>query len=304
MKEAIEEFDHWRSFNVGDTTVQGYHQDLRSFQVFIRNEELEAISFQDVLDYLRILKESGIRDNTITRRCIALRKFFGFWKLRGLKVVNPSLIPPGRMQRAQPRVATPEEYYKLLAVIPKNGDPHHIRNRALIQLLWDTGMRNGEACSLDISNVDLENRRALIRTEKGKSRPFRSVYWSKGTNKALQCWLHRREKYLQRRYEVTKQDIADPDAVFISLKNQLTGRRITNRGVAELLRVISMRAGLPRTVNAHSLRHHRGRHLRRKGGDNTDVAQALGHTSLLSTFIYTQLDDPEFEKRYKDNFLD
>src|SRR3989338_973188 len=148
FKEAIDQFSGWRKFKVKIQTVRGYDQTLRQFCLFLRNPEIEDININHVMDYLNGMKDMGWDQNSFVGKCMALRKFFEFYRLQGYAVINEELIPIMQAERKLPRVATIEEYKKLIGAIPeKTNDPRHIRNFALINLLWDTGARNGEILS-------------------------------------------------------------------------------------------------------------------------------------------------------------
>src|SRR5207245_4716929 len=116
------------------------------------------------------------------------------------------LIPIPRTEVRIPRVVTDEQYRTLLSIIPVNNDPRHIRNRAIIRLLWDSGARNGELVSLNVSDLDGERMRAVIRTEKSRGRrPFREIFWTPETNENLGRWLEKRKQL----------PLVDREAVFV-----------------------------------------------------------------------------------------
>ncbi len=229
---------------------------------------------------------------------MALKKFFEFCNLRGYRVLNENLIPIPQKQYKIPRVATKEEYKKLLDVIPKNTDPRNIRNEAIIRLLWDTGARNGEIMALDMDDLDLVNNKALIKTEKAKTRrPLREIFWTQETSEAIQKWIERRERF--KRGNVLR----DPNALFISIHNsganKTRGDRFKPSGVCEMLRGYSNKAGLQRPMNAHSMRHYMGRNIIEKGGSNSDVTNILGHSCIESSMVYTMMYGKQAEQRYR-----
>lgn len=163
-------------------------------------------------------------------------------------------------------------------------------------MLWDTSARNGEVLALNVADLDMERRRAVINTEKSKGRrPFRELFWTQPTNDNIWAWLKKRE-HLKKTME-----FKEPDALFLSIcagQYDTTGRRFTIRGVGEMLRRYSNRAKLP-YLNAHSFRHHMGHHIIQSGGSSADVMNILGHASVQSSTIYTMMTDHELEKRYR-----
>jgi len=293
--EAIDKFSSWRSFKVKTLTVKGYHFDLRNFCLYMRNPGLEEVQLDDVLNYLKDLRELGWDENSFMRKCMAFRKFFDFYKRQGMSVIDPELIPIPYKQFKIPRVATVTDYQNLISVVPANtSDPRHIRNMAIIKMLWDTGARNGEIASLNVADLDLENMKAVIHTEKSRGRrPIREIFWTRGTNEAIKSWLKKRVHLLS----IMKH--MDKDAVFISLSTSLAGQRINTKGIGEMLRKYSNKAGLEYTVNAHSFRHHMGHNIIKQGGSSADVSNILGHSSLESSYIYTMMSNKELQDRYK-----
>lgn len=294
MKEAVMEFSNWRQFKVKGNTVKGYDRELRNFCLFLRNPELTKITLNDVMDYLNGIIELGWDPNSLMPRCMALRKFFEYMRLRGFSSLNEELIPIPRKQYKIPRVVDEENYKKLVEIIPaKTNDPRHIRNMAIINLLWDTGARNGELLSINISDVDLEKKKALIRTEKNRgSRPFREIFWTDDTNKTLKKWMDKREAL------GNKVTFKDPEALFLSLVSCQAGQRFSIKGVGEMLRRYANRAGIP-YINAHAFRHHMGHDIIHQGGSTADVMNILGHASVASSSIYTMMTNVELESRYR-----
>jgi integrase/recombinase XerC len=289
FNQAIEKFSDWRRFKVKNQTVRGYDKELRSFCLFLRNPDIEGISLGHVMEYLNGMQELGWSRNSFIPKCMALRKFFEFFKMQGYAVLDQSLIPIPRKEYAVPRVATEEDYRKLLSVIPSNNDPRHIRNRAIIKLLWDSGARNGEVVSLDLGDIDFDRKRAIIKTEKSRGRrPLREIFWTHETNESLGAWVTKRA-ILQKR---------DPNALFLAINAVNVGERFTIKGVGEMLRRYSNRAKMPH-VNPHSFRHHMGHEIVKRGGSAADVMNILGHATLASSSIYTMMADKELEQRYR-----
>src|SRR5207302_8573170 len=121
----------------------------------------------------------GWKHNCFTHTCAYLRNFCRYLRTKGFQVLDDRLIPVPRREFNPPRVASVEEYRAVLSVIPPGPDPRSSRNRAIINLLWDSGARIGEIMSLNLENMDYQRRRAVIRTEKSRGRrPFRDLFWS------------------------------------------------------------------------------------------------------------------------------
>lgn len=290
FKEGIDQFIEWKGISNEASTVRGYAQDLKIFCLLLHNKPVEDITLDDVIGCISDMQEAGWTQAALMRKCMALRKFLEFMRMTGHDTLQKELIPIPKPEFTMPRVATEENYKKILSAIPGHRkDPRHIRNRAIIRLLWDSGMRVGELASLNTDDIDLKAMKGFVRTEKNRgSRPFRPIFWTDATNRCLKLWMAKRD-YLAPPTE---------KALFISCVSWRKGQRLTSKGVAEALRRCSNRANLP-YMNAHSFRHHMGHEIIKKGGSNSDVANILGHASLLSTLTYTQLSSKEVEDRYR-----
>jgi site-specific recombinase XerD len=300
ISEAIQIYMEARSLKRAPDTMQGYYLSLRHFCLWMRDCELESVTDRDPADWLKLQQQLGWDNNTLINRSTALRQFFTYWNKKNPKVLDPWFIEKPKKYYKLPRIATEDVYRKLLAVIPADKRPINRRNRAIVMLLWDTGARVGEICSLDLKDLegshsltvlnrygkDLRLYRAVINSEKSRgTKPFRELYWSHKTQIALERWLVSRKKIK-----------GDSEALFVSASHNHYGRRLTADGVGHTLRECSAGAGLP-NINAHSFRHHRARSIIEGGGTNSDVMNVLGHASLNSSSIYTMMNDRQLARR-------
>lgn len=284
LKEAINQFSIWRKMNVGANTVKGYEIHLRYFCIHIETKygqdiEIEAIKVTDVIEYMNLMLQNGWHQNSMIRHSAAFRKFFEYYALQGYKVLPYTLIPIPRKVCSERRVVSQEEYQKLLTAIDKPFK-RDIRNRLIIQLLYDTGVRVGELVSLDVSSVDPILKRGEVVTEKVRTGiRKRSIFWTDDTNKTLIKWLSVKP---------------ETEALLTSIGNAKNGMRITNKGVEEMLRVLSHKAGIP-VVNPHAFRHRFGHDLAMQNYNNSLISSLMGHSSLMSSFEYTKLSGKELE---------
>lgn len=296
LREAIAEFNEWRRCNnVRVTTVRSYDRELRVLAVYLRNPDLEEVKVHDVIGYLNLLADFGWSANGMIPKISAFKIFFRYHRRMGRTVLDDGLIPKPRKEFTMPKVADEATYRKLLAMIPEDtNDARHIRNAALIRMLWDTGARNGEVLALNLGDIDFAACKATIQTEKSRGqRPIRQIFWTEDTNKYLVRWIRAREKAAK------TMAFHEPGALFVSLKRSMhdtLGKRLTIRGVGELLRRYSIRGKLP-YLNAHSFRHRKAHHIINSNGSNSDVMNVLGHASLESSKIYVYMVGKELEDR-------
>lgn len=289
--DVVNKFVQWKKVDCEQQTAQEQYRMLRQFCIYTRNCSVESVTIDDVVSWFTLMKETKFKQNTLILRASALRNFFDYCRKIGLNVINPELIPIPKREYNKPKVINETSYLKLLAALPKKNLPHVVRNRAMIMMLWDTGMRVGELVALNESDVDKDKRSAKMRTEKSRGRrPFREVFWSEAAHKQLEKWLRVR-KGLNRRW-----GIKNPLPIFQSCNTYKVGQRIDIGGVAVMLRRLSKKAKIP-TVNAHSFRHHKGRHIIESGGSAADVMNILGHASLNSSTVYTALWGKELRER-------
>lgn len=298
LSEAIEKFTKWRAFQVKKGTVTGYNLILRQFCMYVRDCKIQHVRLEDVVGWFEMMTNLNWKHNSFIPKAQALKKFFEFFKRQGLLVLDPGLIPLPSKQYNIPRVATEENYRKLLAAIPRDSnDPRHIRNRAIVMLLWDTGARNGEILALNPEDVDLSRKHAVIKTEKSKGRrPFRELFWTDDTNQALSAWLKKREQL--KKGKMSHMDESLFPCICSAQGLGKSGKRMSIKAVGELLRRYSNKAGIP-YMNAHSFRHHMGHDVITKGGSSSDVMNILGHATLASSSIYTMMTGTELENRYR-----
>jgi len=296
MHEAIQNFSKYRSFEGKGKTVKGYDLMLRQFCLHLRNPHVEDVQIQHIIEYFEGMLILGWDRNSFIPRAIAFRKFFEFLRLQGYRVLHEELVPIPSKEYKMPRVMTEETYHTLLRSIPESNDPRHIRNAALIRMYWDSLSRNSELLSIDIDHLELDKKRVIVQTEKNKgSRPMRHLFWSDDTHKYLMKWLDKRSALCR---EVPFQD---EKALFIGISGDRYGRRLTKRGTGELMRKLSLRAGLPpgTAINIHSIRHSGCRQIIKNGGSSADVMNIAGHASVQSTTIYTLMVGEELQERWQ-----
>ncbi len=302
LHEAIKKFIEYRSFkNSSNKTAIRYESTLRIFCLCMQDPNLEDIEFDHIMWYMQEMERLGWKHNGINLVGLALRKFFEFCHLRNFNIsFNESAIPLKGKRFNIPRVTDYETFKKLLEQIPTNTNhPHHIRNRAILLMLWDTGVRTGELMSLNISDLDMDNRTAIIRTEKSRGRrPIRQIFWTEETHKHLIKWIN---KVTELKSKFT---FADNDALFVSIsksiRQSLRGCRMNPRGVAEVMRVLSNQAGLPYVANAHGIRHSMGRDVVKTLRSNSAVSNILGHSNIESSYVYTMLYGEDLKEQWQE----
>ena len=293
LKEADGNFISWRRIKIPEHKSKSHERELLNLCIYLKNPDLRAITIDDILCYLKDLLEiKKLHPNGIITRTTAIRRFFEYSRKRQWTSLDETLIPIPRPQFSIPRVIDEESYQKLINIIPQSlTDCRHIRNRAIVNLLWDTGARCGEICSLNVDSLDLKNKKAVIRTEKNRgSRPFREIFWTDETNKNIKLWLESRKKL------TSKPFFSGTSSLFITLCGHKPGIRLRVHGVEEMLRVYCNAADIP-YYNPHAYRHHKGHQIGQTTGSAIDAMNILGHASLKSVSPYVATRGAELEKR-------
>lgn len=307
IQEAFDQFVEWRGLKSKPRTINGYATHIMHFCIYLRDPlfEVEHITLDDCICWLQLMRTLGFDENTLQKKAISIKLLFEFLRRKQIDIqFDPDLIPiPKRLFRF-PRVATEEGYRKLLSVIPDQGKCRpcywHVRNKAMIMMLWESGIRNGEMASLGIDDIDTQRMSARIKTEKSRGTiPFREIFWRKETNEALKKWLTAREQLMQ------EFKIEDSNALFFGLKGGHgskygKGKKLEVNVISEVLRKYSNKAGLKIPINPHSLRHHFGRELGRKGANAFQIASMLGHANVASSYPYTMLFGKDREELYRE----
>jgi integrase/recombinase XerC len=273
-------------------TARGYERDARQFCLFIHNPVIENVRLDDIERYFHEMEAVGYPRNGIQMKACALRKLFkALRRLGHLVLFDPNEIPLPRKDFRETKVASDEQIAKVLEVFAKSPQRHcRVRNVAMLLLLRDTGMRVGELQALDLKDMDLEHKRAIIQTKKSRGmRPIRPVFWEDECNDALKLWIAERERFLRKRGR------KDEAALFVIVHRDKGVARIGSSAVGIAFRKASWAAGLP-TLNPHSLRHRKGHLLAKSGANNSVISGLLGHSSLASSYIYTMMNDTELEQ--------
>lgn len=279
MKEYIEEFLSYLVNKKGYSleTIRAYRVDLEEFFSFSSNFTTSTIR-----GFILNLKKRGLKPATILRKVSTIRSFLKFLAKKGLPIDPRVLaISYAGVKRNIPSVPTEEEIACLL-FHESEEDFLSLRDRALIELLYATGVRVSEACSLKLSQINLELRMIRVVGKGGKERlvPFGVKAYT-----ALKKYLQAREDLLNRLGERT-------DFVFLNSR----GKPLSARGVRYLLKKASQ--ALNRRVHPHLLRHAFATHLLNAGCDLRSIQEMLGHSSLSTTERYISVSYEHLLKVY------
>lgn len=268
--------------NLSINTVSSYSRDLKKLSTYLQNIGISSyknIDENTCSGWVGDLYQHKNNPRTIHRHLSAAKGFFKFLKKNSLVATSPfELVTAPKAASYLPEVLSPEDVELLLNFKPEN--VLEVRDLALIELMYSSGLRVSEVAGIDLT--DFEEEMSFLRIL-GKGSKVRIVPVGRFAIAAVENWINEREKF------------SNPDipALFINLK----GTRLTVRSIQMRLARISTKQGLPR-VNPHMLRHSFATHMLESSGDLRTIQELLGHSSLSTTQIYTKLDYQYLVKIY------
>jgi len=292
MRTAIERFIEYLRVerNASPLTLKSYEEDLIALVLYL--EEVEGRSVKicevttlDLRGFIAELQQAGYAKATISRKLACLRSFFRFAVREGwveANVAKPLRNP--RTGRKLPHFLSTDEITKLLES-PPSTTPSGLRDRAILETMYSSGLRVSELVGLSLEDIDFSG--DLIRV-RGKGRKERLSPLGSYAQKALKKWMTKRKPDPKG----SKNDI---QAVFLNR----FGRRLTSRSVGRMLEKCLKQCGLDQRTSPHTLRHSFATHLLDRGADIRSVQELLGHKSLITTQIYTHVSTTRLREVYE-----
>jgi integrase/recombinase XerC len=289
VPQFLDELTYGR--NCSPNTRRGYEVDLRQFADFlvryfdrpaleIRPEEVDL---RTVRAFLGHLARAGVGKRSIGRKLSALRALFDYLIRRGDCTSNPAkLAAAPRAGERTPAFLSRGEVTTLLDE-PFPETPLGARNRAILELLYASGIRVGELTAINVEDLDLKGRSLRVT---GKGRKQREVIFGSAAHAALRS-------YIEKRRLLSKPGAAN-HALFLNYR----GGRLSARSVARMLEARIREVGIRRGISPHALRHTFATHLLNNGADIRAIQELLGHASLATTQRYTRVGVEELMRTY------
>ena len=280
MERYIEKFMRYLEIekNYSRHTIINYSLDLEDFKKFLGNLAVEDVDYLALRKYLSVFKEKNLSARTIARHLSVLRSFFRFLNREGYLKTNPttSLSTP-KQEKRLPSFLTENEINILIeSAVPK--DERGLRDRAILETFYSTGIRISELVGLGTQDIDFIGGIAKVM---GKGKKERIVPIGEHAIAAIRGYLGKRKK--------------QQDALFLNR----SGRRITTRGVRNIVKKYIRIASIKQGISAHTLRHSFATHLLNRGADLRSVQELLGHVNLSTTQIYTHLTTERLKDVYE-----
>lgn len=289
MKDLIDRFEQHLRYErgVSSHTLRNYMSDLLQFYDYLtqtgeesgrRDVDVREVDHIVIRDYMARLYQGKRKKSSIARKLATLRTFFKFLCREQLIELNPArLVSSPRLEKHLPRVPPVDELIRFIES-PDPDTPLGKRDRAILELLYASGVRVSELVGLNLEDVDFRHEVMLVR---GKGRKERYVPFGTKAKEALAAYLEVRSRFQPGRGVARE----DHRPLFLNYK----GTRITTRSVGRLIDKYLKLCAMDSSLSPHSLRHSFATHLLSAGADLRAIQELLGHARLSSTQIYTQV---------------
>lgn len=257
-------------------TVAAYLRDIRQFSDWLQEQECGVLdaSQSHISDYLSCLSQQGKSGSTVSRTLASIKNFYGYLVSSGFLEATPASgeIRVDRGEKKLPQILSGKEVELLLAQ-PSSSDAKGIRDKAMLEVMYATGMRVSELIDLNCEDVNLE----LGILNCTNSKKSRAIPLYPAARKALELYLK----------EVRILMIADPSekAVFVNVG----GSRMSRQGFWKILKFYQSKAGIEKEITPHTLRHSFAVHLLENGADLGSLQELMGHSDISSTQLYTHI---------------
>jgi integrase/recombinase XerC len=273
--------------NYSQYTVEHYRHDILDFFMFMSEQAikgLDDVQYFDVRLYLTKLYEKKLSRKSVARKISSLRSFYKFLLREKLVKENPfALVSMPKQEKRLPDFFYEEEMEELFKACEDN-TPLGQRNRALLELLYATGIRVSECSNIRLSDLDMSLSTVLVH---GKGHKERYIPFGSFAHEALNAYINDGRKQLLKGKETH-------DYLFVNFR----GGPLTDRGIREILNSLIEKSALNVKIHPHKLRHTFATHLLSNGADMRTVQELLGHAFLSSTQIYTHVTNEYLRKTY------
>ncbi len=282
MEDYIRKFMNYLGIerNLSSHTLKSYQGDLRQFSLFLKpSATLNEIDYLTIREYLAYLQGIGVSRRTVSRKLSCLRSFFKFLCREGYLSSDPTAgVRSPRLDKKLPKFLDLSEVTKLVEA-PSGDEVLGLRDRAILETLYSTGMRVSELVSLNAGRIDFIG--GVLKVM-GKGRKERLTPIGESALEAIRKYLEKRPLLLRRR----KRGISkDKDALFLNN----WGGRLTRLSIRRIVRKYIKKVSSELNINPHTLRHTFATHLLNAGADLRYVQELLGHVNLSTTQIYTHV---------------
>ncbi len=278
MQDYIDEFSSYLTTvkNSSENTKASYLRDVQHYCDFLNQKKIQDPKNADqklISAYLKDLLSKGKSGATVLRTKASIKSFYSFLMQFGVILINPATnVETSKPVQKMPQILTSEEVDLLLSQ-PDTTDYKGIRDKAMLELLYATGIRVTELLDLNIDDVNLEI--GFVKCKNGRGQRIIPIYPSAVS--ALRA-------YLRQARAILLSDIAQP-SLFVNIK----GERMTRQGFFKIVKHYQEKAGIKKQITPHTLRHSFAMHLIQNGADLESVKEMMGHADISSTQVYARM---------------
>ena len=270
--------------NYSNNTINSYDSDLKRVSSYFKNKDLLKLNVNDLVKYISTLKE--LAPASVSHMISTLKTFYSYFiKIDKINVNPTDALKSPKLGLHLPEYLSEDEIDLLLDI--EVTDPFTARNKAILELMYATGLRISEVISLEFKNIDFEE--CIVRVM-GKGSKERIVPINDYALKALSTYI---DDY---RPLMIKKDINN----YIFLNNH--GKQMTRQGVFKMIKQECLKKGIKKDISPHTIRHTFATHLLLNGADLRIIQELLGHSDISTTQIYTHLTNEELYNDYKKYF--
>ncbi len=283
MKEIKIQFEKYltETRKASANTRQSYMRDLEQFSSYLQSKSIKifAVSKEQILKFIQSLQATGLSESTITRMLSTLRCFYRFCLLNELISENPVMgIQTAKAQKKLPEILTANEI-ELLLIQPDVSDLKGCRDKAMLELLYATGIRVSELIALNVEDINLQL--GILYCRSGKNERVVPIYDE--ARDAISDYLKRVRNAVILDYNET------------ALFTNMNGARMTRQGFWKIVKTYAQSANIDKDITPHTLRHSFATHLLENGAQLKDIKEMLGHSDISSTQVYAKV----VKERYK-----
>ncbi|MDR1168207.1 MAG: tyrosine recombinase [Heliobacteriaceae bacterium] len=290
-KQYLEDFKSYLLVekNFSAHTVKAYGSDILSYLLWLGDDGCENVNFSRVRSYLHFIQKFDYKKTTIARKIASIRTFYKYLYRERIAGSNPAMnLSALKRPKSLPKFLTPDEVERILNAT-KIETPAGYRNRAILELLWASGMRVSELSGLNFGDLNLENNEITV--------------FGKGAKERIILITDRAKSYLERYIKTARALIPKGYGTDVPVENSPvfinnTGFRLQTGTVRNVIKDIVNKIHLPKHVTPHVFRHSFATHLIENGADLRVVQELLGHASISNTQIYTHVSTQRLKDVY------
>ena len=265
-----------------ENTIKSYNNDLKKFENYFKSKNINQIEENNIKDYIKYLNKENNDTKTISHNISTLRSFYKFLLIEKISKTNPmEYIELPKTKKSLPKTLSIEEIDNLLDI--KLTDSFSYRNKAMLELMYSSGLRVSELVNVKTHDIDISN--CIIRIM-GKGSKERIVPLGDYAIKYIELYLK------EHREKLIKKEMND----YLFLNNH--GNKMTRQGFFKILKSIAKEKNIKTEFSPHTLRHSFATHLLNGGADLRSIQEMLGHSDISTTQIYTHVSKEKLKENY------